>query len=265
MATAAMAVPLVACIIPDTLIQVRGDFVNPGPVRIVGYTPLSAQVNDACGQIGNLQDCPAPPETVLGLLQTEGPFCVCDGETVDFYRARSFDVLVEDPDLDENGEPRDAILGALLLDLPSNAPNPSSYVAYPNLLSGTEPAANYQLGFGGYGDSIERPSPQLRSWTLGRDTGVVDLCNDNIAVPDGKLAPGLHSLRLVVTDRPWYRPIVLDAEGHPVYDADGRAITDEDADPLIGVPDTAAGASYAIADYVFQCHSLTENEMCICE
>jgi hypothetical protein len=260
-----MAASLVACIIPDSGIDVRGERVNPGPVRIVGYTPISDAANDECGAVANLDGCPAPPETILGLLQTEGPFCVCPGDTVDFYRAQSFDILVEDPDVDEDGEPKDTILGALLLDLPTNAANPSSYVAYPNLLSGTEPAASYQLGFGGYGDAIERPPPQLRSWTLGRDTGFVDLCNDNIAAPDGKLAPGLHSLRLVVTDRPWYRPLVVDAEGHPVYDEDDRAVTDEDADPLIGVPDTPAGASYAIADYVFRCHSPAENMQCICD
>jgi hypothetical protein len=203
---------------------------------------------------------------VLGLLAIEGvPFCTCEPGFLDQNALRAFDILVEDPDVDENGDPADTILGALLLDLPTGADDPSSYVAYPNLLSGTEPATIYQLGLGGYRNPIERPPPQLRSWTLGRDTGDVDLCNDNAAAPDGKLAPGLHSLRLVVTDRPWYRPFVRDEDGEPIRDSANRPIPDEDAMPLVGVPDTPAGASYAIADYVFECHSTMEEGIsCFC-
>ena len=79
----------------------------------------------------------------------------------------------------------------------------------------------------------------------------LDLCNDNSGTPVG---PGLHSLRIVVTDRPWYRPIQFDADGKPLIDATGVPLRVEDeASARIGVPDTPAGASYAIADYVFAC------------
>lgn len=266
LATAALTATLAGCIIPDAGIKVQGDFVNPGPVRIVGYTPISEAADAACESVDpSLAGCPVPPETTLGLLRTDGPFCVCDGDSVDFFRVQSFDILVEDPDVDENGEPKDALLGAFLLDVPSFAEDPSTFVAYPNLLSGTEPASGYQLGLGGYGDSIERPPPQLRSWTVGRETGFADLCNDNAAVPDGKVAPGLHSVRLVVTDRPWYQPVLRDSDGAPMLDAAEQPIRDEGAAPLIGVPDTPAGASYAIADYVFACDSAAENDACRCE
>jgi hypothetical protein len=242
----------VGCIIPDNNIQVRGDFVNPGPVRIVQAVPISDQANEACARVSELTDCPLLPPTVpLGLLGADTTFCVCP--EADNNALLSFDLYVEDPDV-VDGKPEDTILAALLLDMPESEEDPSTFVAFTNLLSGTEPATNVQLGFGGYQDSFERPTPLVRSWTLGRDSGV-DLCNDNSGE---KLDPGTHSLRIVVTDRPWYRPVLRDAKGEPVVESDVIVRVEDEASAKIGVPDTPAGASYAIADYVFVCGDGTD-------
>ncbi len=249
----ATATLLGGCIIPDTDIQVRPDFVNPGPVRIVQAVPVSDQANDACDAAAvELQECPLlPPSVPFGLLGADTTFCVCPD--ADNNALLSFDLYVEDPDADDAGNPVDTLLGVLLLDMPSSAEDPSQYVAYTNLLSGTEPATNVKFGFGGYQDSLERPTPLVRSWTLGRDSGV-DLCNGSGV----DLRPGVHSLRVVVTDRPWYRPVLRDDDGEPVFDRDIPLRVDDETSAKIGVPDTPAGASYAIADYVFACGDGTD-------
>jgi len=152
---------------------------------------------------------------------------------------------VEDPDIDAAGDPRDEILGALLLDVPADAEDPSDYVAYTGRLPPEKPARRYLAQDV---QTIERPDPHLKFWSLGDRGGTVDLCNDE----DGnKLGIGLHELRLVVTDRPWYRPLMLDLTGEPVRDEDGELVY---GDPVSGMPDLRAGATYDTTTYVFQCH-----------
>jgi hypothetical protein len=114
------------------------------------------------------------------------------------------------------------------------------------------PAANVNLGFNGYADAIVRPEPLVRRWTLGAETRV-DLCNDNAAAQNGKLEPGLHSLRIIVTDRPWYREFERDDDGEVLLDEDDRPLRVPIEEASIGVPDLPGGATYAIADYVFRC------------
>lgn len=247
-------VSLPACIIPDSGIVVEGEFENPGTVRIVEAVAMSPQADEACADVSvELAVCPLPPLTLpFGLVGADAPLCTCPAG--DDNRLGFVDIYVEDPDVDENGDPTDLIYGALLLDLPADADDPSRYVAYENLLSPSDPAVRFTGGgaIGGYADSIERPTPQLRSWTLGRERGV-DLCNDNADAPGGKLSVGVHSLRLVVTDRPWYRPVVLDPDGKLVLDDRKQPMRVPEDEALPGVVDAPAGASYAIADYVFRC------------
>ena len=109
--------------------------------------------------------------------------------------------------------------------------------------------------------TIERPDPHLKNWTLAGQPQV-DLCNDNDGTP---LQPGTHQLRVIVTDRPWYRPVLLDAEGAVLLDDEGESVL---GDPVIGMPDLAAGASYDTATYVFQCFDgfdMVEGMQCNCE
>ncbi len=249
---AALTLALVGCIVPDRHIDVRGEFVNPGPVRLIQSIPVTAAAHAKCrDEDPQLPSCPLPPESLpFGRIELEQPFCVCPGR--DNNALGYFDIYVEDADLDDEGRPKDAILGALLLDMPGATADPAPYLAFQNILPTTLPASFVRLGVGIYADAIDRPEPVVRRWTLGADDGF-DLCNDNAAAPDGKLTPGLHSLRLVVTDRPWYRPFEVDANGELVLDADDRPVRVDATQAAIGVPDLPGGASYATADWVFRC------------
>ncbi|MBC8073866.1 MAG: hypothetical protein IAG13_36445 [Deltaproteobacteria bacterium] len=245
---------LVACIIPDTHLQVRGEAVNPGPVRLVQATEMTPEAEAACkGVQSELGSCPMVPATLpFGLVRPEtGDFCVCpelDGRALNY-----FDIYAEDPDLDGQDRPKDSIFGVFLLDMPSEADDPPSYVAYEHLLSPTTPAVLQQFGIGSYADAIERPEPLVRRWTIGDAETQVDLCNDNASSPSSKLEPRLHSLRLIVTDRPWYRAFQRTASGEIALDEHDDPIQVPAEEAAIGVPDTPGGASYAVADYVFRC------------
>ncbi len=252
LAAAALLVASTTCIVPDSHLRVRGEATNPGPVRLVQAVPITEQSNDACHDaLVDLPGCPLVPETLpFGVIDPTSPLCVCpdrDGNALSY-----FDIYVEDPDTDDDGRPKDAILGALLLDLPAATADPSQSVAYGNLLPANVPAANVNLGFNSYADAIERPEPLVRRWTLGADTGV-DLCNDNAAAQNGKLEPGLHSLRIIVTDRPWYRRFERDDDGEIALDEKKQPLRVPVEEASIGVPDLPDGATYAIADYVFRC------------
>jgi hypothetical protein len=244
-----VAIATGACIVPDANLRVQGDATNPGSVRLLQSITLTDEANDACRSDPSteLSSCPLVPETLpFGAIDPELPLCVCSGR--DGNALSYFDIYVEDPDLDD-GRPKDSIFGVLLLDMPAATVDPAEFVAYTNLFPPTVPAANVNLGFNSYSNAIERPEPLVRRWTLGADTGV-DLCNDN---PAGKLDPGLHSLRLVVTDRPWYREVELEEDGQAMVDDDGELVRVPVEMASIGVPDLPGGATYAIADYVFRC------------
>ncbi len=250
-----------ACIIPDTNIQVQPNRTNPGTVRIVQAVALTSEANAACADEPGFQVCPLPPDTVVpGLIEVENQaFCVCEGGR-DANALGGFDIFVEDPDVDEDGEPRDTLLGAVLLDVIEGEEPLSQFVAYTNYFPTNRPAQPTVAGT--YEQPIERPPTNLRSWTLGVDTNV-DLCNDNNGTP---LSPGLHSLRVVVTDRPWPLPIA-EADGRPEV-ADDAFVRDELQDALVGVPDTPGGASFDVVDFVFRCVDDKTEEganVCNCE
>lgn len=251
-----------ACIIPDSRIRVVGDFTNEGAVRIVQPTFITEEADLACADIddvGGLAACPGvPPGLPTGLLS--GSFCTCAAGERDGRAALRFEIYVEDPDVDEEGRPSDDVLGVFLLDVPFGViEDPTPYVAYGNYLPPDQPAALFTAG---EFPVIERPNPNLRSWTIGED--VVDLCNDNQGQPIAGLAAapspdedppvqtGLHELRLVVTDRPWYRPPLLDEDDEPMRDEEGEILR---GDPMFGVPDLAAGATYDTRSFVFRCYS----------
>ncbi len=263
-AAAVLAAAFAACIVPDSELKVQGDAVNPGTVRLLQAVTVSAQATAACDAASvDLTACPIVPETLpFGAIDPASPMCVCpsrDGNALSY-----FDIYVEDPDIDDDGRPADAILGVLLLDLPASSPDPAPYLAYGNLLPANVPAQTVNLGFNSYTNALERPEPLVRRWTLGAETGV-DLCNDNAAAPDGKLDPGLHSLRIIVTDRPWYRRLQYEDDGEVMVDAHGDIVRVPVDQASIGVPDLPGGASYAVADYVFRCSDGDDPEaVCNC-
>ncbi len=259
----ALASAAAGCIIPDTDIDVQPNRTNPGTVRIVQAVALTEQADEACGLEPGLVVCPQPPFTVApGLLEVENQaFCVCEGGR-DLNALGGFDIYVEDPDVTAEGDPRDDIFGVFLLDAPPHAEQVAPFIAYTNLLPSNLAAQRVPLGGGTYAQPIERPPTNLKSWTLGIETAV-DLCNDNNGTA---LEQGLHSLRLVVTDRPWPFPVELE-DGEPVREGDGFA-RDETEAPLVGIPDTVAGASHAAANFVFRCVDEATEEgasVCNCE
>lgn len=230
------------CIIPDAGIVVQDEFLNVGAVRIVEPIPVTDRADDDCAARTILSGCPQIPDTLpSGLIRPELPLCVCPPDW--FNRAGGFEIFVEDPDIDAQGDPKDELYGALLLDMPPDAEDPRDHLAYTSRLPPEAPAQRFRAL---EVQTIERPDPHLKYWSLG-DGGAVDLCNDN----DGSaVEPGLHELRIIVTDRPWYRPIMVDATGEPVRDEDGDLVYH---DPVIGMPDLAAGATYDTTTYVLQC------------
>jgi hypothetical protein len=253
------------CIIPDAGISPERNSNNPGSVRLVQAVGVSGEANEACSDENPLfLTCPVVPDTVpFGLIDSlDYPLCVCPDR--DGNALLEFDIFVEDPDLN-HPESQESILGAFLLDLPAAAEgvpdDPSIYLAYQNYLPPTEPARSVPLDEGSYRDAIGRtpPSLNLNGWVLGRDAGV-DLCNDN---DNTKLAPGMHSLRLVVTDRPWYVEVeaVIDKNGNEVISiADGQPVR-RDTPPHLGVPDLPGGATYATADFAFRCGDSNDEQI----
>ncbi len=238
------------CIIPDAGIVVEDEFVNVGAVRIVEPTPVTPRADDDCDGLSGFAACPRVPDTLpSGLIRPDSPLCVC--QQGDAVGLGGFEIFVEDPDTDEAGDPRDDIIGAFFLDMPHDAEDPGEYLAYTNVLPPEEPARRFRAS---EVQTIERPDPHLKAWTIPRE-GRWDLCNDNDAV---KLDAGVHQLRLIVTDRPWYRPLMgTNSEGEDVY-----------GEPVIGMPELRSGATYDTTYYVFECfhhESPPEGIECSCE
>ena len=259
------------CIIPDADIDVEPPRTNPGTVRIVQAVSITEAANLACADVAEPDTprsaCPVPPSTQNpGLVKGDDGqvFCVCPEGLVDSDALKAFDVFVEDPDVNPDGTPRDDIFGVFLLDVDPASEDVTAFVAYTKYLNPNEPAQLQFYGDGSYSDPILRDATNVKAWRVGGD-GVVDLCNDN----DGKPLEQerrLHALRLVVTDRPWYVPVRRDKNGAPMQDGDDfeRA----DVLPLIGVPDIPGGASYAVANFVFECQTedaQAETAVCACE
>lgn len=248
------------CIIPDSGIRLLAERTNPGAVRLVQPVALTPEALDACDDVALSQTCPTPQRTLpFGLIEIpDRPFCICPPNQRDLNALAEFHIFVEDPDVGPDLEPLDVIFGALLLD-PTNDSVP---VAYENYLPTSEPARSVPGG-AAYNNPIDRDPPNLKQWILGSETRV-DLCNNNNGAP---VAAGLHTLRLVVTDRPWYVPVV---EADTEYEigpelVDGVIVRQFDQDPARGVPDIPGGATYDTAAYVFRCLDAATSELCNCE
>lgn len=252
-------VGVMGCVIPDGGINIEGEFDNPGAIRIVEPTPITPRADQDCDERTIFGGCPTLPDTApTGLIRPESPLCVCPGGA-DLGLGK-FDLFVEDPDRDEEGNARDDLLGALFLDVPPGTTDIGEYLAYVNLLAPDEPATRF---LGAQLEAIERAAPVLKSWELvPPDRQRIDLCNNNDGTP---LSPGLHQITVMVTDRPWFQPVVLDEDDNIVVDEDGEP---ELGEVFYGVPDLAGGATYDTTSYVFQCFDAAdppEGIECNCE
>lgn len=256
------------CIIPDRDIRATSDDDNPGAVRVVEPIHVVADLLDACasepGESNfDLTACPQVPAigTLTPGLVPGGPYCACEG--FDGNTLPEFSLYAEDPDRSRD-RPADVLYAVALLDLDRETDAPQNYVAYPeHLVPGGAgeyiPTLDPFLDEEPLKPSIGREDNGLWRFRFGKDGGAgVDLCNDDNG---NTLAPGLHNLQLMITDRPFFRPERLDAEGEPVVDASGRPLL---LPTQYGMPDLAAGATWAVANYVFECHDPMVRSDCAC-
>jgi hypothetical protein len=125
-------------------------------------------------------------------------------------------------------------------------------VAYPNYL---EPCGAGvvvpSLDVAGPGRTVPNEARDtIPQWLFrlddGSGRGTIDLCNDDGGRP---VSPGLHNLQFMVTDRPFFRPPLLGPDAEPV-EIDGVPLF---GPRQCGVPDLAAGATYAVTHFVFSC------------
>lgn len=227
----------VSCLIPDHDIQVLSTDVNRSPVRFVEGIPLTEEASCACS---NACECPMalltsfPP--LLDPADSAYQFCICGQNKNDTKRLNAVTLYVEDQD-EVDGEADDIIRAAALLDWDPTIGDPTGdYVAYRNYLDPEEPLnlviSTYEAAV------IKRPRPYVREIGLSDIDGFFDLCN-GAGRPVG---PGLHTLSIIVTDRPWFK-----REGASNDGGESMAVTQQ------GVPDIAAGATFDIQTSVFQC------------
>lgn len=252
MGLAALAVVIgLACIIPDRNIQVFTTDLNLYPVRFVEGIPVGEDASCACT---DACQCPLPPLTGLPtFLDPEDPayqFCTCNENRIDENRLRQVRLFVEDQD-DEDGVAKDNVYAAALIDWdPAFGDDPSTYIAYRSYL---DPRLPLDPNYTSYETTvIKRPRPHLRSLTLSDTSARFDLCNA-AGVPVG---PGFHTLSFIVSDRPWF-------EREPSSADTGEDEFEVMPVVLEGVPDIAAGATYDIQSFVFQCLA-EEDENCGC-
>lgn len=264
---------LVGCIIPDRDIDTEEVQGNLGAVRIVEATNLPASFLAACDPTKEdaRQTCPQVPTGRRSGLVAERdeagnilPYCVCPDGFMDSRTVPSFFIYAEDSDRDGPG-PADDFFAVALLDLDSDTDAPQEALAYeqhfapgtrgePFTLSqldedtldpiDVEAASGEPLLFA----SAAREDNGLIRFRFGKNNGVgADLCNDDNG---DRLPAGMHTLTIMVTDRPFFTPILVDENGEPELGFDGRPRL---APTQWGMPDIAAGATWAIANYVFEC------------
>lgn len=248
--TAALAL---ACIIPDTDIQVFSLDENANPVRIVEGIPLSEEARIACD--ANTRECPLPDQTNLPAFLDPTiesyQFCVCNEGRIDEGRLQGVSLFAEDQD-EFDGEPTDSLYAALLLDWNPTLGVPAfDYVAYRGYV---DPGVELAKYYNSYETPIKRPRPYVRSIDMIDDSDRFDLCNGA-----GKsLSQGFHTLTLIVTDQQWFQTAGGFSEtGDPTSGPEPMPVT------LEGVPNIAEGATYDIETYVFNCFEEGEED-CKC-
>jgi hypothetical protein len=231
---------LVACILPDRDIVIVDENVqNKHPVRFVEPIPITEEALDTCLSLKEVMPSevcqPSDPERVLPHFLdptiTEYNFCSCGFDTPeeDSRKLRATTLYVEDRRNDLS-QPLDPIYAALQLDLQPAETDPAQkveYISYVNPNVALKPDNDLKY------EPPRRPDTgrELRQLNLGNSEEPIDLCNGT-GMP---LRRGYHTLRVVVSDAPWFSP------------------TGEDDVRELGVPDLANGATYDTLEYVFYC------------
>lgn len=246
---------VLACVLPDLEIVTEDEKIsNKQAVRFAQSTLLSPQADAACDPDAEDDEgvgCPQPaidpsdvkppfldPRYVESDNTLPYDFCSCAPGEHDTRALPLFTLYVEDRDEDtKTREPKDKIYAALMLDLDPKDAKPYESVRYPSYLDPSQPLKFADIDY----TPLLRPNPHLRELTLGDESQQVDLCN---RAGGGPLAPGYHTLRIIVTDRPWFQRT----------SSSGQKITQT------GVPHLAAGATFDVATYVFHCDEKREED-----
>jgi len=253
----------VGCIIPDREIRIDPGIGNENAVRIVQRAPQMPDMNIICNADMNFDTafCPEVPESrPSGLIQPVGggDFCICPpgpgGRGHDRRAIARFEVYAEDGDI-EGDDPEDTLYGVLLLDPDPRSESPDFAQAYFQHWKPCDPGVRVPFldDTEGQrtGEPVGRASTDLWVFEIGDPSDEIDLCNDSMHT----MTPGLHDLQFMVSDREFFRPRRVAANGEEVF-----------APPQCGVPDLAAGATYAVIDYVFECRDPADPDAdCDCE
>lgn len=231
---AALVLAVSACVLTDQYINISDETIsNRTPVRIVEPIQLTAEVQKACADDPDFGECPQPPPDdptdVLPhfLNPVDYDFCSCPQGRSDLGAQPDFPIFIADRDQDTNGD-YDDIFAALLLDYSPSNNRPHTSVGYRDYVNPQEPVP---LASGIEYEPIGQHEPILRELRLGNENRPFDFCN---GAGGTALAPGYHSLTVVVSDRPWFTP--------------------EEGSIQEGVPDFANGASFDTLTYVFFCN-----------
>lgn len=243
-----LATGALSCVLPDIDIEFEETAItNRNAVRIIEPVLLSQaaltkceedpddMMDLPCQQPGDSDPARATPhflDPAYVEVDDEGSstpfaFCTCPEDQVD---SRGFDTTLFVEDQDEEARkriPKDKVFAALLLDLPRDTTQPSSFVDY---LAYYDPERPLDLTDDGYRPPGRR-DPQLRALSLS-----IDLCNGGRA----RLSNDFHTLTVMVTDRPWFKP--------------------GDAARQYGVPDIRNGGTYDSTHYVFFCDAAPAND-----
>lgn len=232
-----------SCILPDYDIVIEDEKIsNKAPVRIAEQTAMPTAADLACGDDG----CPQPGADIAiplphfldpNLKDAKGDqpyaFCSCPSGKFDSRALPAFTIYVEDRDENDDRDPSDSIYAALQLDLDPADPDPARTSAYPTYV---DPDRRLDLADIDY-EPLFRTNPHLRSLEIGDEDVRVDLCN---RAQSTALPTGYHSVRVIVSDRAWFKQ-------------DGRTQP--------GVPDLAIGATFDTVTFVFHCEA-PDNEVC---
>ena len=249
---------LLACVLPDRGIMIIDEQVqNKHPVRFVEPTPVTNEAANQClNAIKKYQTrvCqPSDPATALPLFLDPGlqddngkfpyRFCACGVQESDTLRLPAVTLYVEDraDDVDDGLDP---IYAALQLDLRPDDSQPQRTVEY---LAYVDPSVGLPESLLDYAPP-NRPNKAsgrgLRELNLGNaePSQRIDLCN---GAGTTALTRGFHTLRVIVTDAPWFKPDDDDGLGTQVQQ--------------FGVPDLTNGATYDTITYVFHCDDKTSD------
>lgn len=261
--TALLALLPGGCVLPDRdILIVDEDVQNKHPIRFVEPTPVSFEAASDCAEVlhdrfKNYSHLCQPSDPEYGhpafldpnLIRVSDDvevypyrFCSCDLGKEDANKLPETTLYVEDrANVVKNG--LDNIYAALQLDLLPGETSPQDQVLYQQFVDAKEPLKGIKLDY----DPPKRPPSgagrALRIVNLGADGRRIDLCND----AGQPLTRGYHTLRIIVTDAPWFLP--------PPEDKDD--VVDENTRQL-GVPDLSNGATYDTLTYTFYCGRFDE-------